>query len=36
LLGEEYEVKTGYIALAREDGSSALQEQFKGELRTHM
>jgi hypothetical protein len=29
LSGEEYDIKTGYIALAREDGSSALQKQSK-------
>jgi hypothetical protein len=29
LSGEEYDIKTGYIALAREDGSSALQKNLK-------
>lgn len=27
LSGEEYDTKTGYMALAREDGSSALQKK---------
>jgi hypothetical protein len=27
LSGEEYEIKTGYMALATDDGSSALQKK---------